>query len=54
MFGRKKAVERKDLEFMRILVHLSARRVTDGVVQSEGRTRVLPSLQGWMRKQMER
>lgn len=38
MFGRKKAVERKDLEFLRILVqHLSARRVTVGVVQSEGR-----------------
>ena len=36
--GKKKAVEKIDLEVMRILVqHLSARRITDGTVQNEGR-----------------
>ena len=36
--GKKKAVEKKDLGVMRILVqHLSARRITDGMVQNEGR-----------------
>ena len=36
--GKKKAVEKKDLEVMRILVqHLSARMIIDGMVQNEGR-----------------
>lgn len=32
MFGRKKAVESKNLEVVRILVHLSATYITNGRV----------------------
>ena len=43
--GKKKAVEKKDLGVMRILVqHLSARRITDGMF------RMKEELCGWMKQ----